>query len=155
MKISKFKSLKELDAYRVELGSRVSNKRLISISAASCGRAAGALEIASALKRSIEEAGLEEKVQLKLTGCHGFCQFEPNVVIFPEKHFYPNLRPQDIPLLVEKAVLKGEAAEELAFKDELSHKRYLTVEELPFYKNRSAGYLMLILILIPIVWMIT
>jgi len=136
MKISKFKSLKELDSYRVELGSRVSNKRLISISAASCGRAAGALEIASALKRSIEEAGLEEKVQLKLTGCHGFCQFEPNVVIFPEKHFYPNLRPQDIPLLVEKAVLKGEAAEELAFKDELSHKRYLTVEELPFYKKQ-------------------
>ncbi|MGB9765099.1 MAG: NADH-ubiquinone oxidoreductase-F iron-sulfur binding region domain-containing protein [Candidatus Saccharicenans sp.] len=136
MKKNKFNSLAGLDDYRAELVSKDSLKKIISLSAASCGRAAGALEIASTIKSLIEEYGLEEKVQLKLTGCHGFCQFEPDVIIFPGKHFYPNLRPQDIRLLIEKEIIKGEPAEELIFKDEINKRAYLTVNDLPFYRKQ-------------------
>lgn len=132
----RFNSVKELEEYRKSLQSASGFPRLISISSASCGRASGALKIASAFEKSIKEFGLNEKVKLKLTGCHGFCQFEPDAIIFPEKYFYPNLRPEHVPLIVEETILEGKMIPELAFKDEANQKVYLTVDELPFYRKQ-------------------
>ena len=41
----------------------------------------GAQEVYQALQDSLERLGLGEKVQLKKTGCHGFCEKGPVVVI--------------------------------------------------------------------------
>jgi NADH:ubiquinone oxidoreductase subunit F (NADH-binding)/(2Fe-2S) ferredoxin/ferredoxin len=132
----RFKSIKEVEEYQTSLQLLSDSRRLVSISAASCGRASGALQIASALEKSLKEYGLTDKVILKLTGCHGFCQFEPNVIIFPERFFYPNLRPEQIPQIVEETLLKGKMIPELAFKDRADKKIYLTVDELPFYRKQ-------------------
>jgi len=111
-------------------------QRLVSVSAASCGRASGALAVASALMEEIKKYKLEDSVKVILTGCHGFCQFEPNVVIFPERIFYPNLSQDKIPLLVEKTLLQGQIVSELAFSDGQEGKIYPTIDELPFYRKQ-------------------
>ncbi|MBT7914696.1 (2Fe-2S) ferredoxin domain-containing protein, partial [Candidatus Bathyarchaeota archaeon] len=44
-------------------------------------------EIQVALEKLIEEANLED-IKVKLTGCHGFCQQGPIIIIEPEGIFY-------------------------------------------------------------------
>lgn len=82
-----------------------SGPRVISLSAASCGQASGALEVASAFESAIKELGLEDKVKFKLTGCHGFCQLEPDIIIFPEKYFYPLVKVENAKRILQKAAL--------------------------------------------------
>jgi NADH:ubiquinone oxidoreductase subunit F (NADH-binding)/(2Fe-2S) ferredoxin/Pyruvate/2-oxoacid:ferredoxin oxidoreductase delta subunit len=133
----RFQSVQELKTYRLDLTNREKRKkRLVSVSAASCGRASGALEVAAALKEALEKNGLSDEVELRLTGCHGFCQFEPDVVIFPEKYFYPNLKPEKVWLIVEKTLIKNQIVEELALAGENGQRVLATVDELPFYRKQ-------------------
>lgn len=132
----RFKVLKEVEAYRSSLHKSYDYEHLVSVSVASCGRASGALKIASEFERLLKEYKLTGKVVLKLTGCHGFCQFEPDVIIFPERYFYPNLKPEQVPLIVEETLLDGRMVQELAFRDELTGQVFVTVDELPFYRKQ-------------------
>jgi NADH:ubiquinone oxidoreductase subunit F (NADH-binding)/(2Fe-2S) ferredoxin/Pyruvate/2-oxoacid:ferredoxin oxidoreductase delta subunit len=109
---------------------------LVSLSTASCGRASGALEVARALEAEIKRRGLEETVELRLTGCHGFCQLEPDLIIFPEKIFYPNLVPKKIPLLVEETLVGGRLVPELAFSPGPGQGMCAVLEELPFLRKQ-------------------
>jgi len=136
MNSKRFKTLKELEAYRSSLHEFYDFEHLVSVSAASCGRASGALKIASEFEKLLKEYKLTGRVILKLTGCHGFCQFEPDIIIFPEKYFYPNLKPEQIPMIVKETLLGGRMVEELAFKDELTGQLCLTVDDLPFYRKQ-------------------
>ncbi len=60
----------------------------------------GAEQILSSLKREIARPGLGKNVQIKRTGCHGFCQRGPVVVIEPDSIFYSKVEPDDISELV-------------------------------------------------------
>ncbi|MBC7363511.1 MAG: NADH-quinone oxidoreductase subunit NuoF [Candidatus Aminicenantes bacterium] len=111
-------------------------EKIISLSSASCGRASGALKISSALDKCLRELNLTDRFELKLTGCHGFCQLEPDLVIFPEGYFYPSLYPEQVPAIVEKTLLAGEFLHEFAFKDQQSGKVYSRVFELPLYQKQ-------------------
>jgi NADH:ubiquinone oxidoreductase subunit F (NADH-binding)/(2Fe-2S) ferredoxin len=55
----------------------------ILIGAATCGRAAGASEVADAFRAEIERRGLNDKVLLAETGCLGLCYVEPLVEVKP------------------------------------------------------------------------
>ena len=46
-------------------------------------------------------------VELKITGCHGFCEMGPLVVIWPQEIFYKQVSPEDVPLIVEHSLLAG------------------------------------------------
>jgi len=134
--LKKINSLTELQKLIEYWAGKPQPKKIVSLSAASCGRASGALQIASALEKCLEEFKLEGRVELKLTGCHGFCQLEPDLIIFPEGYFYPNLRPEQVPAVVEKTLLAGEFIPELAFTDPHSGKVYRRIFELPLYQKQ-------------------
>ena len=53
----------------------------IVISAGTCGQACGANDLIRIVKREIISNGLLGKVGLRVTGCHGFCQIEPLMLI--------------------------------------------------------------------------
>lgn len=133
----RFQTVQELKSYRLDLAKREKQKRrLVSLSAASCGRASGALEVAAALKESLEKNGLSDTVELRLTGCHGFCQFEPDVIIFPEKYFYPNVSPEKVSPIVEKTLIQDQIAEELSLAGENGQRILATIDDLPFYRKQ-------------------
>ena len=67
----------------------------------------GAAQIEPALAAEISRHSLQDKLQIKHTGCHGFCQRGPLVVIEPEGTFYTHVTPADIPEIV--AGLKNNA----------------------------------------------
>ncbi len=75
------------------------------------------LKVRQALEEELKKRGLEEEVQVVITGCNGFCAVGPVMVVYPEGIFYQKLTSEDIPHLVEEHFLKGRPVEELMYRD--------------------------------------
>ena len=106
------------------------------VSAGTCGQASGANDIIRIVKRTILEKELEEKVSLKITGCHGFCQLEPFILVKPGDNLYPHLKMDDVPKIID-AVLDGDVIESLLYRESKHHECLHDKEKLPFYKNQK------------------
>ncbi|MBN2620791.1 (2Fe-2S) ferredoxin domain-containing protein, partial [candidate division WOR-3 bacterium] len=77
--------------------------------------AAGSYEIMKALEKEIVKHKLHNEVSVISTGCNGFCERGPIVVVQPEGIFYQKLTVADIPLLVKEHLLKGRPVERLMY----------------------------------------
>ncbi len=111
-----------------------SEKRLISLCAGSGCGAYGTDKVYKILLEELEKQGLADKIEIKLTGCHGFCERGPLMVIHPEKIFYSRIQPEDVPEIVETTLKNGEIVTKLLFKDLGTKKKLETEAEIPFYK---------------------
>jgi len=109
----------------------------ISLCAGTGCRAAGSDEVTDAFKAEIERLQLQKSVQLKETGCHGFCERGPIVVIGPKRIFYQKVRPEDIPEIISETVLKGNIIERLLYVDPLTDEKIVYETDVPFYKKQT------------------
>ena len=126
---------KEYEDFRARLKSECDPERiLVSLCAGSGCAASGTDEVERALRGEISKNGLKKKVDLKVTGCHGFCEQGPMMVIHPEGIFYKKVKPKDIPDVVSKTLADGEILKRLLFKDPISKKKVVKEEEVTFYK---------------------
>ncbi len=89
---------------------------VIVIPAGTCGQASGANDLIRIAKRQVLGNGLAERIRIRITGCHGFCQAEPSVLIEPEGTFYPRLGIKQMTRIVE-AVSQGQVIEDLLWRD--------------------------------------
>ena len=55
----------------------------------------GAEQLQSVLETEIAKLNLDGSLKVKRTGCHGFCQRGPIVIIEPEGIFYSKLKPEE------------------------------------------------------------
>jgi NADH-quinone oxidoreductase subunit F len=129
--LSDFKDLKE----RLDAG-REPDRPTIIIPAGTCGQASGANDLIRAAKREILARELSEKVRLVITGCHGFCQMEPSVLVEPGRTFYPRVDTKGMAKIVE-AVAQGKVVEELLFLDPATGKRIEKQDDMPFFKKQA------------------
>jgi len=128
--LSDFKDLKE----RLDAG-REPDRPTIIIPAGTCGQASGANDLIRAAKREILVRELSEKVRLVITGCHGFCQMEPSVLVEPGRTFYPRVDTKGMAKIVEAAA-QGKVVEELLFLDPATGKRIEKQDDMPFFKKQ-------------------
>ena len=56
------------------------------------------------MRQELEQQGLKNKVRLRLTGCHGFCEQGPLAIIEPVNVFYCHIKPEDVPEIVSKSL---------------------------------------------------
>jgi NADH-quinone oxidoreductase subunit F len=87
----------------------------ILISTATCGRAAGALDVVDAFSRELARRGLE--VPIIKVGCTGLCYADPFVTISKPGSLrvaYANVTPESVPRLVEGYVAGDDPCLELA-----------------------------------------
>lgn len=91
--------------------------------------------IYDALKESISNEDLDN-VEVKQTGCHGFCQRGPIVVIEPEGTFYCEVSPDDVPEIIESHIKKGIPVERLFYRESKDSKPIQYYKDIPFYKNQ-------------------
>lgn len=94
-----------------------SDKPRILVGAATCGRAAGALDVMEEFKKELSAAGISDKVELVETGCLGLCYAEPLVEIRAcgtPSVLYSNVLPKDVAKLVKEHVVGGNAVREKA-----------------------------------------
>ena len=71
--------------------------------------------IFSNLERELDKVGLSGSTGVKFTGCHGFCQQGPTVMIMPAGTFYCNVTPGDVAEIVGTDLVKGEQGRTVAF----------------------------------------
>jgi len=134
-------SIEKLRALSERLSKSVADSTLtVVISAGTCGQASGANDLIRAAKRAILDRGLAGKVRLRITGCHGYCEMEPSLIVEPFGWFYPKLAPLSVPPIVEAAA-DGKVLTELLYHPEDGNGAVVQMSDMPFYK-RQARHLM-------------
>jgi len=87
--MSRLNSLRELEHLRERL---CDEREKITTTLTACGgtgcQASQSQAVIDALRNELSQQGLDGKVRLRATGCHGFCEQGPIVVIEPGNIFY-------------------------------------------------------------------
>jgi NADH-quinone oxidoreductase subunit F len=99
--------------------------------------ALGAADVRQAFQEAISKNNLAIKARMKFTGCHGFCEKGPLVVVHPQEHLYIGVKPKDVAEILEKAVQQQDTVERLLYKDSVTRKRIAKECEVPFYKYQK------------------
>ncbi|MBW2148804.1 MAG: NADH-quinone oxidoreductase subunit NuoF [Deltaproteobacteria bacterium] len=107
----------------------------IVIPAGTCGQTSGANYLIRIAKRELLARELTEKISLRITGCHGFCEMEPSVLVEPRGTFYPNVGLKDMVRIVEATSI-GEVLEDLLFIDPKTGKPLEKQQDIPFFKKQ-------------------
>ncbi len=123
------------------LSNKVQDKPCIVVATGTCGIAQGADKVIISLKKKLKEHGLEEKIEIKTTGCHGFCQIEPYLTIFPEDVFYTNVKPEDSEDIISKTIIGKEIIERLLYLDTKTNSTIMKENDIPFYKKQTRNML--------------
>ena len=108
---------------------------VIVIPAGTCGQASGANDLIRVAKRELLARALTERIHLRITGCHGFCQAEPSVLIEPRGTFYPKVGIEQMARMVE-AVAEDKVLEDLLFVDPVSGQPVEKQCDVPFFKTQ-------------------
>ena len=134
--MAKLDDREALDTLRNSLQTqqKKDNKRLLSLCAGSGCGAYGTDKVYDALMAELVKHDLQDEVDVKLSGCHGFCEKGPMLVIHPEGIFYPQLNEDNIPKVVENTIKNGDLVKNLIFKDPATKKRIAHEKDIPFYK---------------------
>ena len=109
-------------------------KKSVSLCSGSGCAAYGTAKVHQALLDELAQQNMQSDVEVKLTGCHGFCEKGPILVIHPEGIFYPQVKEEHIPEIVEKTIENGEVVNSLIFKDRSTKKKIIHEHDIPFYK---------------------
>jgi NADH:ubiquinone oxidoreductase subunit F (NADH-binding)/(2Fe-2S) ferredoxin/Pyruvate/2-oxoacid:ferredoxin oxidoreductase delta subunit len=100
-------------------------------------RANGAIKVYEALQTEVETRGASRKVEARATGCQGFCQGGPLLLLAPEGIVYQHVRVEDVAEIVEKTVLGGEVVERLLCVDPATDRRCTREADIPFYRHQQ------------------
>jgi len=132
-KAKALKSAEELKALFQSLSSeKTVGKIRVTIPNATCSIARGSAGIIRRLEEVLKQKKLFSQVEIKVTGCRGFCQIEPVVVIEPLNVLYQRVSADDVPEIVETSLVQGQVVERLLYPVS-KEKRARTEAELPFY----------------------
>lgn len=135
--MTKLKSPADLARTRQQISSRRAEKHYVAVNASgTCGLAYGSDKVFQAFVAEIERQGLAGHVGVRATGCLGFCENSPIVIIFPEEICYIGVKPDDVPDIVSTTLVGKKLVNHLLYKDGKG-KRVVHEDEIPFYKHQS------------------
>ena len=92
--------------------------------------------IFAAFEKEIKRKNLKGQVDLRATGCHGYCGKGPLVVIYPEEICYVEVAPKDVPEILSSSVLGKKVIDRLVYEDPETGKKVSCLSKIPFYKNQ-------------------
>lgn len=88
------------------------------------------------LKSELEERGLEDEVQVLMTGCFGFCEKGPIVKIMPDNTFYTQVKPEDAREIVKEHIIKGRKVTRLLYQNPETEEHVSDSEKMGFYRKQ-------------------
>jgi NADH-quinone oxidoreductase subunit F len=98
--------------------------------------ASGASDVVAAFEAEVQKQGLKAKVDTKGTGCPGFCERGPVVVIYPEEICYLQVKPEDVHEIVSKTIKGRKVVERLLYVDPTTGEKAIHESDIPFYKHQ-------------------
>jgi len=112
-------------------------KTIVTLCGGTGCHASGCSNVISAFKRELKKNKLQDTVDIKVTGCHGFCEKGPIVVLHPKGIFYKQVKPKDVKEIVEQTLLKGKIVDRLLYIDPLTGKKITLEKDVQFYKGQK------------------
>ena len=136
--MTKLNSTKDLETLRKELTKRRnSDKKRITICGGTGCHAYGCVRVTDTFKNEIAKQGIESKVDIKITGCHGFCEKGTLVVIQPGDIFYQQVKPDDATEIIAETIIKNSIVDRLLYTDPVTGKKITQQHKVPFYQKQE------------------
>ncbi len=130
-------SIADLHQYCESLESNPKGTRIIISTDATCCLLQGAREVADAFQEEIDRRGLADRTQILLSGCLGFCEIEPMVILSDQNILYQKVKAKDVPQIIEKSILGDEVIDRLLFRDPVTKKRKRNRDLMTFYQKQN------------------
>lgn len=128
----------ELEAFRKGIVSgRDPRKPCITLCSGSACHASGSRDVAAVLQKELEKQGLQDQVDIRLTGCHGFCEQGPIIVIYPEKICYFQIKPADVPEIISQTIQEKKVVDRLLCNVPGIKEKVIHESDIPFYKHQE------------------
>jgi len=99
--------------------------------------ASGSDKVRQSFIDEVRGQGPEENIVVRKTGCRGFCERGPIVVVSPENVLYQSVSKEDVPEIVSETILKDELVDRLIFEDETTGEKCVHEADIPFYKKQA------------------
>ena len=136
--MARINSPAELEELRKKiLSERDPDKPCITLCSGSACHASGSREVAASIEEEIEKQGLSDQVEIRKTGCHGFCERGPIIVIHPEEICYLQIEPKDVPEIVTQTIKEKKVVERLLYTDPGTSEKIIHESDIPFYQNQK------------------
>jgi NADH-quinone oxidoreductase subunit F len=95
------------------------------------------VQVQSALLQALHQAGLQDTVLVKMTGCMGICDIGPVMLVQPGGVFYCRLKPEDMAVIVRRHLQDQQIVEELCPVDPKTGRRVTHLNELDFFNRQQ------------------
>ncbi|MDI6793085.1 MAG: NADH-ubiquinone oxidoreductase-F iron-sulfur binding region domain-containing protein [bacterium] len=115
--------------------------KIVTLCAGTGCCASGCLPVLASLRDELEAQGLAQKIKIRTTGCHGFCEQGPLMVIEPGNTFYRWIKVEDVPEIVCETLGQDKIIERLEYIDPASGKKVSCETDIPFYKAQDRSIL--------------
>ncbi len=136
--MSRITSPAELEKFRNSiLSQRNPNKPCITLCSGSACHATGSRKVAESIEEEIKKQGLSSEVDIRKTGCHGFCERGPIIVIHPQEICYFQIEPEDVAEIISQTIKEKKVIERLLYADPNTNEKIIHESEIPFYKNQK------------------
>jgi len=119
------------------LFKRDPDQKVVRVCCTTACRAGGALHVVEALRKGLGDRGLSDKIQIKKTGCRGFCENGPVVAVEPEQLFYNKVKPRDVPDIIDKTLVGGDPVERLLYADPDTKEKIAKEHDIPFFGKQA------------------
>jgi len=96
----------------------------------------GSQAVYDALKLEVEKLEIP-CVKIDFTGCHGFCEQGPIVIVEPRGIFYTRVQAEDVPEIAEAHLQNGTPVQRLFYRDPVSGKAIPHYREVNFYQKQQ------------------
>jgi NADH:ubiquinone oxidoreductase subunit F (NADH-binding)/(2Fe-2S) ferredoxin/Pyruvate/2-oxoacid:ferredoxin oxidoreductase delta subunit len=94
-------------------------------------------EVRQALREELDKHNLNGQVEVRRTGCFGFCEQGPIVVVYPAETFYTRVKPSDVKAIIEEHVLGGCLVERLLYRDPATNSIADSWHKIGFYAKQK------------------
>lgn len=127
----------ELDAYEtIQEVFKGPDHPSITICGGTGCRVLGSEKLSEAFREEFARQNIQATLDfdIKITGCHGFCEQGPLVVIRPSGIMYAHVAAKDVPEIVERTIIGGEIIDRLLYMDPQSGVKIEREQDVPFYQ---------------------
>jgi len=139
--MARINSAAELEEVREGIVSkRDPNKPCVAI-CGGIGCLGGRENLIQAFEEEIVQQKLGGKVDVRVTGCHGFCAQGPNIVIYPEEICYVKVQPEDAAEIVSQTLIGKKVVDRLVYRDPNTGEKAVHQSEIPYYKKQTRNLL--------------
>jgi len=119
------------------LEAQKNHKTCVTVCGGTGCHAYGCVKVAKSFEKEIIIQNLQDTVDLRMTGCHGFCERGPIVVIQPDGIFYQRIQPRDVKKVISETIVNKKIIDSFIYVDPMNGEKIVHEGDVPFYKKQK------------------